>query len=157
MLVSIFIFTFFISFFFQASYFLEEILKLIQAQDIIWAITLLFVIGIWTVFLPTIWLMYNFQKHISQYTNLILYFSWNSSFPSDDDDLDISGYIMVRADHAANCKRGGVFIYYKNCLPLKVLDIRFLHESIAFNLQIGEKLRSFIFLCRSLYQSYDDF
>ena len=35
---------------------------------------------------------------------------------------------MVRADHPANSKRGGVCMYYKNCLPLKVLDTRFLHE-----------------------------
>ena len=46
---------------------------------------------------------------------------------------------MIRADHAANSKRGGVCMYYKNCLPLKVLDIRFLHESIAFELRIGNK------------------
>ena len=57
----------------------------------------------------------------------------NSGFPFDDDNLDIPGYIMVRADHPANSKRGGVCMYYKNCLPLKVLDIRFLHESIAFD------------------------
>ena len=60
----------------------------------------------------------------------------NSGFPFDDDILDIPGYIMVRVDHPAHSKRGGVCMYYKNCLPLKVLDIRFLHESIAFDLGI---------------------
>ena len=64
---------------------------------------------------------------------------------------------MVRADHLANSKRGGVCMYYKNCLPLKVLDIRFLYESTAFNLRIGDKLCSFISLYRSPNQSYDDF
>ena len=48
-------------------------------------------------------------------------------------------------------------MYYKNCLPLKVLDIRFVHESIAFDLRIGDKLCSFISLYRSPNQSYDDF
>ena len=81
----------------------------------------------------------------------------NSSFPFDDDNLDISGYIMVRADHPANSKREGVCVYYENCLPLKVLDIRFLYESITFNLRIGDKLCSFISLYRSPNQSYDDF
>ena len=81
----------------------------------------------------------------------------NPSFLFDDDNLDIPGYIMVRADHPANSKRGGVCMYYKNCLPLKVLDIRFLHESIAFELRIGDKLCSFISLYRSPNQSYDDF
>ena len=64
---------------------------------------------------------------------------------------------MVRADHPANSKCGGVCMYYKNCLPLKVLDIRFLHESIVFELRIGDKLCSFISLYRSPNQSYDDF
>ena len=81
----------------------------------------------------------------------------NSSFPFDDDNLDIPGYIMIRVDHPANSKREGVCMYYKNCLPLKVLDTRFLHESIAFELRIGDKLCSFIFLYRSPNQSFDDF
>ena len=81
----------------------------------------------------------------------------NSGFPFDDDNLDIPSYIMVRADHSANSKCGGACMYYKNCLPLKVLDIRFLHESIAFDLRIDDKLCSFISLYRSPNQSYDDF
>ena len=64
---------------------------------------------------------------------------------------------MVRADHPDNSKCGGACMYYKNCLPLKVLDIRFPHESIAFELRIGNKLCSFISLYRSPNQSYDDF
>ena len=64
---------------------------------------------------------------------------------------------MIRADHPAKGKRGGVCMYYKNCVPLKVFDIRFLHKSIAFELQIGGKLCSFISLYRSPNQSYDDF
>ena len=56
-----------------------------------------------------------------------------------------------------NSKRGVACMYYKNCLPLKVLDIRFLHESIAFELGIGDKLCSFISLYRSPNQSYDGF
>ena len=64
---------------------------------------------------------------------------------------------MARADHPANSKCGGVCMYYKNFLPLKVLDIGFLHESIAFDLRIDDKLYSFISLYRSPNQSYDDF
>ena len=48
-------------------------------------------------------------------------------------------------------------MYYKKFLPLKVLDIRYLHESIAFELRIGDKLRSFNSLYRSPNQSCDDF
>ena len=64
---------------------------------------------------------------------------------------------MFRADHPANSKRGGVCMYYKNCLPLNVHDARFLHESIAFGLRISDKLCSFISLNKSPNQSYDEF
>ena len=64
---------------------------------------------------------------------------------------------MVRADNQANSKGGVAYMYYKICLPLRVLDVRFLHESIAFELGISDKLCSFIFLYRSSNQSYDDF
>ena len=46
----------------------------------------------------------------------------NSSFPFDDDNLDIPSYIMARADHTVNCKRGGVC---KNCLSSQVFDSDF--------------------------------
>ena len=36
----------------------------------------------------------------------------DSSFPFDDDNLDIPGYIIIRVDHPANGKRGGVCMYY---------------------------------------------
>ena len=48
---------------------------------------------------------------------------------------------MVMTDHAANSKRERVCMYYKrNCLSLNALDIRFFHESIAFDLQTSDKL-----------------
>ena len=58
----------------------------------------------------------------------------NFGFPFDDNNLDILDYIMVRGDDPPISKSGGVCMYYKNCLPLKVLDIRFLHERITFDL-----------------------
>ena len=64
---------------------------------------------------------------------------------------------MVRADNQANSKGGVAYTYYKICLPLRVLDVRFLHERTAFELRISDKLCSFIFLYRSSNQSYDDF
>ena len=48
-------------------------------------------------------------------------------------------------------------MYYKNCLPLMVLDIRFLHERIGFDVWINNKLCNFFSLCRSPNQSYDAF
>ena len=51
----------------------------------------------------------------------------NSSNLSDDGNFYLSGYNLVRADHPSNAKKSGVCIYFKNSLPLKVLDIQFLY------------------------------
>ena len=52
----------------------------------------------------------------------------------DDVSLEISGYYLIRSDHPSNKKRGGICIYYKNFLPLKVSDVRLLEECIDFDL-----------------------
>ena len=45
----------------------------------------------------------------------------DSSVPADDNNLQIPGYSSVRADHPSNTKSGGVLIYYKNFLPVKLI------------------------------------
>ena len=105
-------------------------------------------------------LKYNLKAYLAVQKFDIVCFSetyLDSSFTFDDDNLEILDCVRVRADHPANSKRGGVSMYYKNCLPLKVLDNRFLHESIVFDLRIGDKLCSLISLYRSPKKSYDDF
>ena len=56
----------------------------------------------------------------------------NSTVASDEKNLEITGYELVRSDHPANTKRAGVCLYYKNCFSLTVLDIRYLNEWINF-------------------------
>ena len=63
----------------------------------------------------------------------------NSCTPSDDDTLQISGYNLVRSDHPFNSKRGGVCIYYKNFLPLRIISVNYLPECINFEITIGNK------------------
>ena len=75
----------------------------------------------------------------------------------DDESWEISGYYLIRSDHPSNKKRGGICIYYKNFLPLKVTGVRLLEECIAFDLIISNKLCSFVALYRSPSQSQDDF
>ena len=70
---------------------------------------------------------------------------------SDDDNLNLPGYNVVRGDHLSNTKNGGVCIYFKNSLPLKVLDIQLLQIKIA------NKTYNFISLYRSPSQSRDGF
>ena len=47
----------------------------------------------------------------------------DSSFLANDKNLVIQGYNLLRCDHPTNSKRGPVFIYYKDSLPLKIIDI----------------------------------
>ena len=76
---------------------------------------------------------------------------------SDDGNLDIPRHNLVRTDDPANTKRGSVFLYFRNSLPLRILDIHFLHECINFEKRIGNKVCNFISLYRSPNQSLEEF
>ena len=81
----------------------------------------------------------------------------DSSTPSDDSNLEISGYTLVRSDHPSNNKRGDVCSYYKSYLPLRILNVQYLQESIRFELKIDDKTYNFLSVYRSPRQSQDDF
>ena len=42
----------------------------------------------------------------------------------ENKDLNLNGYNLLRADHPSNSKKGGICIYYKEILALKVISIR---------------------------------
>ena len=54
----------------------------------------------------------------------------DASVSSDNDNLNINGYKLVRADHPGNVKRGGVCVcvcvYFKESLPVKCLSNSYL-------------------------------
>ena len=75
---------------------------------------------------------------------------------SDDDNFYLPGYNLVRADHPSNAKKGGVCIYFKNSLHLKVIDIQLLQECINFEKTIADRICNFISLYRSPSQSKDE-
>ena len=81
----------------------------------------------------------------------------DSSIPSNDDNLSLPGYNLVRADNPTNTKRGGVCICYHNFLQLKVIGIQYLNECINFKIRIGGKLCSFFCLYISPSQTRDIF
>ena len=64
---------------------------------------------------------------------------------------------LVICDHPTTSKRGGVCIYHKDSLPLKIIDIQYLQECINFYMNIDDKLCPFIVLYRSPNQSHDEF
>ena len=76
---------------------------------------------------------------------------------SDDDNFNLPGHNVVRAGHPSNTKKGGVCIYFKNSLPIKVLDTHLLQECINFEIKIADKTCNFISLHRSPSQSKDEF
>ena len=81
----------------------------------------------------------------------------NSENSSSDDNLNMTGYNMIRADHPSGNRRGRVCIYYKESLPIKMLNINYLQECISFDLKIGNKLCSITSLYRSPSQTADEF
>ena len=76
----------------------------------------------------------------------------DSTVASDDENLEVTGLSLVRSDHPANTKRGGVGLYYKTW----VLDIQYLNECIHFELKIDDKLCTFAALYRLPRQSQDN-
>ena len=56
----------------------------------------------------------------------------DSSTP--DSLLEIDGYNLIRADHPDNIKRGGVCIYYKESLPVRVLSSPYLKETLLLQM-----------------------
>ena len=75
---------------------------------------------------------HNYSK-ISLLTDIYLYniliyvfLKLTSTADINDGNLKIPGYIMYRVDHPYYVKRGGVCIYYKTMLLLKILSTNFL-------------------------------
>ena len=77
--------------------------------------------------------------------------------PNNDDKLQILGRTLIGSDHPSNTQRGRVCIYYESFLPLKVINIGYLHECLSFELQTGNKICNFVALFRSPTQSQDNF
>ena len=77
---------------------------------------------------------------------------------SHDPNLEVQGYDLIRANNPSNFKRGGVCIYYKKHLPLKLININFLlNECLTIELSIKNKLCVLVALYRSPSQSHNEF
>ena len=79
----------------------------------------------------------------------------DSSIP--DNVLDIEGYRLVRADHPNNIKRGGVYIYYKESLPVRVINIPYIKEARLLEMNYNNKKVIISVIYRSPSQSTDEF
>ena len=81
----------------------------------------------------------------------------DSSFLPDDPRLKLDGYNLIRADHPNDVKRGGVCVYVKNSLAIRVCNINNLKECIIIELNLKNKKGYAITLYRSPSQSMDEF
>ena len=77
----------------------------------------------------------------------------NSETAPNDPNLEIPGYNIYRVNHSSNFKTGGVCIFYKVTLPLRVLNIANLNECINFEVYVANKIYLFIYLYRSPSQT----
>ena len=64
---------------------------------------------------------------------------------------------MFRADHPLDNQRGGVCVYYKENLPIRLYNISYLKECTSFNLMISNKLCNIVLLYRSPSQNSNKF
>ena len=81
----------------------------------------------------------------------------DSSFESHDKNLMLEGHNLIRSDHPSNTRRGGVSIYYKESLAVRLVDITFLHECIVCELTIQNKKGYVAVMYRSPSQSSIEF
>ena len=82
----------------------------------------------------------------------------NDTIPNNE--IEIEGYSsdIFRSDHPTNTKRGGVCLYYKNTLPIKLRPyLHILDESIVVELTLSRKKLFFVVIYRSPCQSSDEF
>ena len=64
---------------------------------------------------------------------------------------------MVRADHPNNVKRGGVCIYYKESLPVRVINLPYVQEALLLELNDQNKKIIISSLYRSPSQNSEEF
>ena len=74
-----------------------------------------------------------------------------------DSLLKIDGYSLVRADHPNDTKRGGVCIYYKESLPVRVINSRYFEDALLLEMTYHNKKVRVSVIYRSPSQSINEF
>ena len=83
--------------------------------------------------------------------------SYLDSILSDDKNLCLDGYKLIRADHPKNIKLGGVCVHYREILPLKIIQINYLLENLFCEINYDNKKIFIVFLYQSPSQTTDEF
>ena len=64
----------------------------------------------------------------------------NSDISYDDNNFQLRGFDLINAEYRSNTKRGEVCIYYRNFLPLKLINVHYLNECITVKIKLGDKI-----------------
>ena len=81
----------------------------------------------------------------------------DSTFSSGNEDINIKGYKLARADHSNNIKRGGVCAYFRESLPVREITNHHLSECLVLEVSLKNKKGYLVSLCCSLNQNPDEF
>ena len=81
----------------------------------------------------------------------------DSTFSSDNEDINMKGYKLVRADHTNNTKKGGVCAYFRESLPVLVVPNHHLSECLILKILLKNKKGYLVSLYRSPNQNLDEF
>ena len=81
----------------------------------------------------------------------------DSTFSSDNEDINTKGYKLVRADHPNNIKRGGVCAYVRESLPVRVVPNHHLSGCLILEVNLKNKKGYLVSLYGSPNQNPDEF
>ena len=81
----------------------------------------------------------------------------DSEFSYDNEDINIKGYKLVRANHPNNIKRGGVCAYFRESLSVRVVPNHHLSECLILEVDLKNKKGYLVSLYRSPNQNLDKF
>ena len=78
-------------------------------------------------------------------------------YHADDNQLAFLGYNLIRADNPNNTKRSGVCIYYRDSLPVKVINLNILNECLVCKLSFGSHRVCLVSIYRTPSQSSNEY
>ena len=81
----------------------------------------------------------------------------STSMSSKLDSLNIDGYNIVRSDHLSGSKRGSVCCYFKESLPIRILEITAMTECPVLEMLYNNNLVIISVIYRSPNQSSQEF
>ena len=82
---------------------------------------------------------------------------FDSSVTEGDKNIELNGYNLIRADHPSNTKRGGVCIFYKETLALRIVNSLNFNECIVCEVSIQNSKGYIVVIYRSASQNTIEF